>query len=96
MNVSVTRKEFEAINFAIGQIESVMETSENPDWNDEAVQNLKLLYRVCEKIKESWKKADELNEVRRFVRSEDPSLNQGDLEKMARAVLRKSKRLANS
>ena len=95
MNVSITREEFQAISFAIGQIESALETSENMEYNKEADQSIKCLQNILNKYRTSRTKADELNESRRFVRSRNPWMSQVELDKMARAVLRKSKELAN-
>lgn len=93
MNISITKNEFDAILFAIDQIESALESSENEDWNEEASQFIKLLYSVCNKFKCSKSKADELNEAKRFVRSQNHYLHPRDLDKMARVVLKKSKEL---
>lgn len=91
MNISVTDKEFEAISFAIDQIESSIESSENEDWNDLANENMNLLYSVCRKFKEARMKANELNEAKRFLRSQNHYLHPRELDKVARAVLKKSK-----
>lgn len=91
MNISITKNEFDAILFAIGQIESALESSENEGWNEEACQCIKSLYGVCNKFKCSQSKADELNEVKRFLRSQNYNILPRDLDKMARAVLKKSK-----
>lgn len=91
MNISITNKEFEAISFAICQVESALESSENEEWSSEAIKCINLLYEVCNKFKRSKAKADELNKARRFVRSRNHDLSPCDLNKMARAVLKKSK-----
>ena len=91
MNISVTDKEFEAISFAIDQIESSMESSENEDWNDLANENMNLLYSVCRKFKEARMKANELNEARRIVRSKNSWLPQSKVDKLARQILRRAK-----
>lgn len=95
MNISITKNEFDAILFAIDQIESALESSENEGWSEEAYQCVKSLYGVCNKFKRSKSKCEEFNEAKRYVRSKNPYLNQRELDKMARAVMKKAKELNN-
>jgi hypothetical protein len=93
MNISITKKEFDAILFAISQIESALESSENEEWDEEAIQAIELLYCVCNKFKVSKAKAEELNEAKRYVRSQNHYLPPREVNKTARAVLKRKNEL---
>ena len=84
MRLSINDKEFEAISFAIDQIESALESSEDLEWNELALKHQKSLYTICEKFK---------NEARRYVRTRSPWRPQAEIDKLARAVVKKKNEL---
>jgi hypothetical protein len=53
MNISITKEEFDAIYFALGQVESDLESSEDDEFNMPAKQSIKAIYRFCEKYKKA-------------------------------------------
>lgn len=93
MRLSINDKEFEAISFAIDQIESALESSEDLEWNELALKYQKSLYTICEKFKTERTRAEELNEARRYVRSRSPWRPQAEIDKLARAVVKKKNEL---
>lgn len=88
MRISISQKEFEAISFAIDQIESALESSDDVEWNDIAIKHQKSLYAICEKFKTERIKANELNLARQYVRSRSPWRPQAEIDKIARAVIK--------
>jgi hypothetical protein len=93
MRLSINDKEFEAISFAIDQIESALESSEDLEWNELALKHQKSLYTICEKFKTERTRAEELNEARRYVRSRSPWRPQAEIDKLARTVVKKKNEL---
>ena len=89
MRLSLSYKDYEAISFAIDQIESSLESSENIEWNKEANDNMKRLYGICERFQHEKLKSDELNEARRYIRSRNTFLPQSKVDKMAREVIKR-------
>lgn len=87
MRISINDKEFEAISFAIDQIESALESSE--EWNKLARESQESLYSICEKYKSERVKTNELNEARRYVRARNPWRPQTIIDKLARAIVKK-------
>lgn len=89
MRLSLSYKDYEAISFAIDQIESSLESSENIEWNKEAKDNMKRLYYICERFQDEKLKSDELNEARRYVRSRSPWRPKAEIDKIAREVIKR-------
>lgn len=89
MRLSLSYKDYEAISFAIDQIESSLESSENIEWNKEANDNMKRLYDICKRFQNEKMKSDELNEARRYIRSRNTFLPQSKVDKMAREVIKR-------
>lgn len=89
MRLSLSYKDYEAISFAIDQIESSLESSENIEWNKEANDNMKRLYGICKRFQNEKLKSDELNEARRYIRSRNTFLPQSKVDKMAREVIKR-------
>lgn len=89
MRLSLSYKDYEAISFAIDQIESSLESSENIEWNKEANDNMKRLYDICKRFQDEKLKSDELNEARRYVRSRSPWRPQAEIDKIAREVIKR-------
>lgn len=89
MRISINDKEFEAISFAIDQIESALESSEDLEWNKLARESQESLYSICEKYKSERVKVNELNEARRYVRARNPWRPQAIIDKLARAIVKK-------
>ena len=93
MRISISYKDFEAICFAIDQIESALESSENEEWNILANEQLAHLYSINKKFKDEQAKSQDLNEARRYVRARHHCQPQKYIDKMARALIKKRNEL---
>lgn len=89
MRISINNKEFDAISFAIDQIESALESSEDLEWNKLAHECQQSLYSICEKYKKKRANANELNEARRYVRARNPWRPQAIIDKLARTIVKR-------
>ena len=89
MRVTIDHKDIDAIHFAMGQVESALESSEDEAYNAEANQALKRLYRLIDRFWLERAKADELNEARALVkRLNSHWLHPKVVDKQARAILK--------
>lgn len=93
MRISISIEDFEAISFAIDQIESALESSDNLEWSAALVKHRKSLHSVCEKFKKERAKANELNMARQYVRSRNHWMPQVKVDKIARDIIKKGKQI---
>lgn len=89
MRISINYKDFNAISFAIDQIESEMESSLDDEWNELAQDSLRCLYAICNKYKAERAKANEYNRIRNYIRSKNPQYSTRDIDKFTRLLIRK-------
>lgn len=92
MNITITKKQFEAIYFGINQIQGDLEAASDEDYIKDANEALEQLFEIVEKYKVARVKANELNEARRYIRSKNGWLPQAKVDKMARLLLNKIKK----
>lgn len=87
MNVTITIDEFDAICFAVNQIETEIESADD-DFAHDASVHLDNLYNVCAKYKAARSKNEELNMARRYVRTQKPNAPKSEVEKLARMTIK--------
>lgn len=90
MQISITEKEVDAIDFGLEQIREALEGSSNDDYKqlaDEAIDRLNNILRKCHLARE---KANDLNEAKRYIRSKNGWIPPTKLDKMARLLLKKA------
>lgn len=92
MNITITKKQFEAIYFGINQIQGDIEAASDEDYIKDANEALEQLFEIVEKYKVARVKAIELNKARRYIRSQNGGLPQAKVDKMARLLLNKIKK----
>lgn len=90
MNISITKKEFDAICFAITQIETEIEAADDPFAND-AGEQLDYLSNIVQKYKTARDKARNLNMAKSYIMLQRKDLSKIDAEKMARKLIKKIK-----
>lgn len=93
MTITVTEKEFDAISFAIGQVEGAVEAATNEEYLEDAETHLKALYAVMKKYKNARQKANEFQAVRAEVarRNRNRGMRPRDIDKLARLVFKRIK-----
>ncbi len=92
MKVTITQKEFEAICFAVDQIEYDLESATaDREWVGLAKIALNQLGSLCNKFKDARWKANELNEARQYVRSKNKWMPSAQVDKIARAVIARTR-----
>lgn len=89
MRISINYKDFDAISFAIDQIEIELEASTDDEWNELAQASLLCLYAICNKYKAERAKANEFNRIRNYIRSKNPQYSTSDIDKLTRLLIRK-------
>lgn len=90
MQISITEKEVNAIDFGLEQIREALEGSTNDDYKqlaDEAIDRLNNILRKCHLARE---KANDLNKAKRYIRSRNGWIPPAKLDKMARLLLKKA------
>lgn len=91
MKITITEKEYDAISFAIGQVEVAVEAATDEEYLAEAEVHLKALYAVMEKYKKARQKANEFQYVRAEVarRNRNSGLRPRDIDKLTRQVIKR-------
>lgn len=92
MQISITEKEVNAIDFGLEQIREALEGSTNDDYKqlaDEAIDRLNNILRKCHLARE---KANDLNDAKRYIRSKNGWMPPAKLDKMARLLIKKVKK----
>ncbi len=93
MTITISEKEYDAICFAVSQIEAAIEGAEDEDYLDDACIHQSALYRIMDKYKKARSKAREYQYVRAVVaiQNRGKCLRPRDIDTMARKLLRKMK-----
>ncbi len=92
MRITITPKEFAAIDFAAEQIREDLQSGDfEEEWVELANENLSHLMTVCFKFKDARRKATELNEARQLVRSRNHWMPSAQVDKLARALMARVK-----
>lgn len=87
MRITVNEKEFDAISFAIGQIETEIESAEDETFIEDANNSLKHLYSIMEKCKKEREKAYYFKAVRAEVRKLNRGKRPQDIDKLTRRLM---------
>ena len=88
--ISITEKEVNAIDFGLEQIRDALEGSSSEEYKqgaEEAMRSLGYILRKCHLARE---KANDLNKVKRYIRSRNGWMPPAKLDKMARLLLKKA------
>lgn len=90
MTITITNEEFDAICFAIDQIENEIECASEESYIDDATHRKSALNRIVEKYRNARYKANEFQDVRRIVAEKNKGrcLMPRDIDKLARKYYR--------
>ena len=90
MQISITEKEVDAIDFGIEQIREALEGSTNDDYKQLADEAIDRLNNILRKYHLAREKANYLNDAKRYIRSKNGWIPPAKLDKMARLLLKKT------
>ena len=82
MTITVTKKEYDAISFAICQVENELESAEYEEYVEEAKAHISALYNIMEKYRKAWEKAKYFQMVRAEVSKRNRHLRPRDIDKL--------------
>lgn len=91
MQISITEKEVDAIDFGIEQIREALEGSTNDDYKQLADEAIDRLNNILRKYHLAREKANYLNDAKRYIRSKNGWMPPAKLDKMARLLVKRSK-----
>lgn len=91
MQISITEKEVNAIDFGLEQIREALEGSSNDDYIQLANEAMEGLNGILRKYHLAREKANDLNDAKRYIRSKNGWIPPAKLDKMARLLIKKSK-----
>lgn len=94
MTITITEKEYDAVSFAINQIQSEVEGANDEIFLDDAYRHQSALYSIMEKYKKARYKAREFQAVRAEVsrRNRNRGLRPRDIDVLTRRLLRQLKK----
>jgi len=95
MTITITEKEFEAIKFARGQVQSEIEGASDEEFLKDASTAIEALYSVQDKYMKARHKANYFQSVRAEVsrKNQNRGLRPRDIDTMTRRIIKKSKEL---
>lgn len=96
MQISITEKEVNAIDFGLEQIRDALEGSSSEEYRQDAEEAMRSLGDILRKCHLAREKANELNEAKRYIRSRNGYMSPTKLDKMARLLIKKSKEKAGA
>ena len=91
MQISITQKQINAIDFGIEQIREALEGASNDDYIQTANEAICELEAILRKHHLAREKANDLNQAKRYIRSKNGYMPPTKLDKMARLLIKKSK-----
>ena len=91
MQISITEKEVNAIDFGFEQIRDALEGSSSEEYKQNAEEAMRSLGNILRKYHLAREKANELNEAKRYIRSRNGYMPPTKLDKMARLFINKTK-----
>ena len=91
MTITLTEKEYDAISFAICQVETELEAATDEEYLAEAKTYVSALYDIMEKYKKAYQKAKYFQMVRAEVSKRNRNLRPRDIDKLTRQVIKRSK-----
>lgn len=89
MTITVNEKEYEALNFAMEQVETEMESATNEDFLNIANTHIKALYDLIDKYKKAREKANLFQMARAEVSKRNRHLRPRDIDRLTRQVIKK-------
>lgn len=92
MQISITEKEVNAIDFGLEQIREALEGSTNDDYKQLADEAIDRLNNILRKYHLAREKANDLNDAKRYIRSKNGWMPPAKLDKMARLLIKKVKK----
>lgn len=90
MQISITEKEANAIDFGLEQVREALEGSSNDDYKQLANEAIDGLNNILRKYHLAREKANYLNDAKRYIRSRNGWIPPAKLDKMARLLLKKA------
>lgn len=91
MQISITEKEVNAIDFGLEQIRDALEGSSSEEYKQDAEEAMRSLGNILRKCHLAREKANDLNQAKRYIRSKNGYMPPTNLDKMARLLIKKSK-----
>lgn len=93
MTITITEKEYDAISFALGQVQTEIEGASDEEFLDMACKATEALYNVQEKYRKARMKANYFQSVRAEVsrHNRNRGLRARDIDAMTRQVIKKIK-----
>lgn len=93
MTITITEKEYEAISFALGQLQSEIEAASDEGFLDMANKATSAIYNVQKKYREARAKAKYFQSIRAEVSRHyrNRGLRPRDIDKLTRKVIKKIK-----
>lgn len=88
MTITITAKEYEALQFAIAQIETDLEAASDEQYCKDASDCLNALYRINEKYRKARIKANYFQAARAEVSKHNRNLRPRDIDKLTRKFLK--------
>lgn len=89
MQISITEKEINAIDFGLEQIRDALEGSSSEEYKQGAEEAINELNGILRKYHLAREKANELNKAKRYIRSRNGWMPQAKVDKMARLLIKK-------
>ena len=91
MQISITEKEVNAIDFGFEQIRDALEGSSSEEYKQNAEEAMRSLGNILRKCHLAREKANDLNDAKRYIRSKNGWMPPTKLDKMARLLINKTK-----
>ena len=91
MQISITEKEVNAIDFGLEQIRDALEGSSSEEYKQNAEEAMRSLDNILRKYQLAREKANYLNKAKRYIRSRNGYMPPTKLDKMARLLINKTK-----
>ena len=94
MTITITSKEFDAINEVLDQVRTDYEAASNEEYLESMGETMSLVRNVLEKYRKARQKAAEFQMARAYVaeRNRNKGLRPRDIDKLTRQLLRKVKK----
>lgn len=91
MTITISEKEYLAINFAVNQIQTEIEGASDEGFLKDADKHQNALYRIMVKYKKASKKANNFHSIRKEIvkKTQGWNLKARDIDLMTRMVLKK-------
>ncbi len=93
MRITITEKEYDAISFALGRVQTEIEDASEEEWVDMACEATGALHNVQEKYRKARMKANYFQSVRAEVsrHNRNRGLRARDIDRLTRQVIKKIK-----